>query len=300
MKKSLTAVFISILFSQIYFAQIEDRFAVLGEDNVKEYVKPFVTTLGSAMNSGGFYTAGVPELFGFSVSFKGMMVLIPDDQTKFTPVLPDRLSEPTATIYGDKGNAYGGPGGFIITPPGINKTSIPAGYPQVGLSLLGTEVILRYLPKISIVEGNDIDMFGIGVKHNVSQYIPLFPIDISAQVLYSTITITSTIPNTITNLINVTNLAFNVHASKTLGIITPYLGLQYESSSMDLQYTINGDPSSGDPSLQTDRDVKVSVDGDNSFRAVLGASLKLAVIVLNADVSFSSQTIISSGLTFEF
>ncbi|MGE5811794.1 MAG: DUF6588 family protein [Ignavibacteria bacterium] len=292
MKKILTGVFISLLFSQIHFAQIEDRFAVLGEDNVKKYVKPFVTTLGSAMNSGGFYTASVSKLFGFSISFKGMMILIPDDQTKFTPVLPDRPAEPTATIYGDKGNAYGGPGGFIITPPGINKTSIPAGYPQIGLSLLGTEVILRYLPKINIAEGNDIDMFGIGVKHNVSQYIPLFPIDLSAQILYSTLTVT--------NLIDVSNLAFNAHASKTFGVFTPYFGLQYESSSMDLEYTIDGDPSSGDPSLQTDRDVKVSVDGDNSFRAVLGASLKLAVIVLNADVSLSSQTVISSGLTFEF
>ncbi len=295
MKKILTVIFILLLFSQTYFAQIEDRFAALAEDNVKEYVKPFVTSLGVAMNSGAFYTASVPKFFGFSFSIRAMLILVPDDQTTFTPTfsVPGySTNKPTATIYGDKGSAYAGPNGYITTPPGINTTSLPMGYPQISASLLGTEVMLRYLPKISIAEDSELDMFGIGVKHNISQYIPLFPIDLAVQFLYNRVTVT--------NLIELKNTAFNAHVSKTFGIITPYFGLQYESTSMDLDYTINGDATSGDPELQADREVKASVDGDNAFRAVIGASLKLAVIVLNADVNLSSQTVISGGLTFEF
>ncbi len=63
---------------------------------------------------------------------------------------------------------------------------------------------------------------------------------------------------------------------------------------------LQGDPLSGDPGLRTDKKVSLSLDGDNSFRATLGASLKLAVIVLNADVNLGSQTVFGGGLSFEF
>jgi hypothetical protein len=294
MKKILTVIFISLFFSQS-FAQLEDRLAALAEDNVNGYFKPFVTSLGVAMNSGAFYTADVPKTFGFSFSIRAMLIVIPEDQKEFTPDFSAAgytANKPTATIYGDKGSAYAGPAGYITTPPGINVTSLPMGYPQISVSLLGTEVMLRYLPKISIAEDSELDMLGLGVKHNVSQYIPLFPIDLAVQFLYNRITIT--------NLIELKNTAFNAHASKTFGVITPYFGLQFESTSMDLEYTINGDPTSGDPQLRADSEVKTSIDGDNSFRAVIGASLKLAVLVLNADVNLTSQTVFSGGLTFAF
>jgi hypothetical protein len=69
---------------------------------------------------------------------------------------------------------------------------------------------------------------------------------------------------------------------------------------MDLTYEIKGEPTSGDPTLRQDRKATLSLDGDNGFRATLGASLQLAVIVLNADVSLGSQTVFGGGLSFEF
>jgi hypothetical protein len=221
--------------------------------------------------------------------------MVPDDQLTFTPQLPDGYvsNKTTPTIYGKKAGAYyAGPNGYITLPPGIDVTSVPVAFPQIGASLLGTEVILRYLPEVDITDENKVSLFGIGVKHNVTRYIPLVPVDVSVQLLYNTFTVS--------NLIDVNNIAFNAHASKTFGVITPYFGLQYESTTVDLDYTISGDPNSGDPSLRQDKDVKVSIDGDNSFRATLGASLKLAIIVLNIDYSISSQSILSGGLTFEF
>ena len=43
----------------------------------------------------------------------------------------------------------------------------------------------------------------------------------------------------------------------------------------------------------------MTIDGSNDFRATVGAALKLAVLVFNADFSFSSQPVASGGLTFE-
>lgn len=293
MKKTFTFIVLFVLVSNLSFAQWEDRFDKLAESNVNAYAQPFATAFGTAMNSAGYHSADVSDLFGFSISFQGMYIMIPDDQLTFTPSLPTGYasSKPTATIFGNKGAAYAGPQGYITMPPGLDVSSVPMVMPQVGISFMGTEALFRFVPSID-VGGKDLSLFGIGVKHSVSRYIPLVPLDFAVQILYSSFTVT--------DLIDVKNLAFNAHASKTFGILTPYFGLQYESTSLDLTYQIAGDPLSGDPNLRTDRNVNLSLDGDNGFRATLGASLKLAVIVLNADVNFGSQTVLGGGLSFEF
>ena len=294
MKKLLTFLVLFILCSSGAFSQVEDRFAALTQKNVELYALPFATAFRTAMNSGGYHSASVADWFGFSISFQGMYMLIPDDDLTFTPSLPDGYTAgPTATIFGDKGSAYAGPAGYITTPPGVNVSAMPMALPQISLSFMGTEVMFRYLPEIELGnKGEKLSLFGIGAKHSISRYIPLIPIDVAVQVLYSKLEIT--------NLVESKNLAFNAHASKTFGILTPYFGLQFESSSLDLTYEINGDPLSGDPALQVDKKVSVSLDGDNSFRATLGAALKLAIFVLNADVNLGSLTTFTGGLSFEF
>lgn len=294
MKKLITFLILFILCSSGTFSQVEDRFAALSETNVKLYAQPFATAFGTAMNSAGYHSASIADLFGFSISFQGMYILIPDDQLTYSPSLPAGYTTgPTATIFGNKGSAYAGPAGYITTPPGVDVSAMPMAIPQVSLSLMGTEVLLRYLPEIKLGNKNEkLSLLGLGAKHNISRYIPLIPIDVAVQILYNKLEIT--------DLLKSKNLAFNAHASKTFGILTPYFGLQYESSSLDITYKINGDPASGDPALQSDRNVSVSLDGDNNFRATLGASLKLAIIVLNADVNLGSLTTFTGGLSFEF
>ncbi len=292
MKKAWLFILV-ILFGIQGYAQVGDRFNFLKESEAENYAKPLATTLGTALHSGTYHSADIPDLFGFSISFKGMFIFVPDDQTSFTPNLPQGYTakEKTATIYGDRGGAYAGPNGYITYPPGINETSIPFVMPQITASLLGTEVLLRFVPKISVGE-RDIDFLGIGVRHKISRYIPLVPLDFAAQILYHRFTIT--------DLVESKNLAFNVHASKTFGIVTAYGGLQLESSSIDLEYSIKGDPDSGDPELQKDKDVKLSLDGKNKFRFTLGAAAKLGFFVLNADLNLGSQTVAGFGLSFEF
>ncbi len=292
MKKVLTFIVISFFLSTPLVSQVEDRFSFLTEQNVVDFAQPFATTLGTAFNSASYHSASVSKFFGFSLSFKGMYIMVPDDQLTFTPTLPNgySASTPTATIYGNKGGAYAGPDGYIVYPPGINESSVPVAYPQVAASFMGTELMIRYLPSIDLGE-TSIGFFGAGLKHSISQYIPLFPLDLAVQVMYSNFSLK--------DIIDANNFAFNAHASKTFGVFTPYVGLQYESTAFELKYTIKGDPNSGDPNLRVDKPVTVDIDGDNNFRATVGGSLKLAIIVLNADVSLSSQTVFSGGLTFE-
>jgi hypothetical protein len=120
-------------------------------------------------------------------------------------------------------------------PPGLDFTTIPLVMPQVGLGLpFSSEVTLRFMPTYNIPDVGDINFLGVGLKHQVSKYIPLCPVDISAQVMWQKLTLGDIITNT--------NTAFNVHASRKLSLlllsITPYVGVGFESSNIDVTYDI--------------------------------------------------------------
>ncbi len=292
MKKGLSLLVIFLFLASSGFAQVEDRFGFFTEAEITEYARPFGTSLGMAFNSASYHTAKVADFFGFAISFRGMYIFIPDDDLAFTPSLPSgyNADEPTATVYGNEGASYYGPNGYIVYPPGIDRSSLPVVLPQISGSFMGTELMLRYLPSISLSDEEELSMFGIGLKHNISRYIPLSPVDISVQFLYNNLEITG--------VMDISAIAFNAHASRSLGLFTLYGGLQYESSTFDLQYIFT-DPSNLDP-LKKGQEIKVSIDGDNNFRGTLGGALKLAVIVLNIDYSLGAQSVLSGGLTFEF
>ncbi len=292
MRKFTIALLFGLFLTSAAYAQVGDRFEKLSENNLKSYAQPFATALGTALNSGAYHSASIPDLFGFSISFRAMYILVPDDQTTFTPTVPPGYtSSSTATIFGKDGKAFAGPGGYIVYPSGIDVTSVPFAIPQVAGSFMGSELMLRYFPKISLGE-TDLNFFGFGLRHSVSRYIPLVPVDIAVQFLYNSLTVT--------DLVDLKNIGFNAHASKSFGIFTLYGGLQYESTTFEVTYEIKGDPNSGDPGLQQDKKTTVSIDGDNNFRFTLGGALTLAVVVLNLDFSLGSQSVISSGLSFEF
>lgn len=286
MKKLLLPVLFLLLTIQLK-AQFADRITDLIGDDLKQYATPLATFTGSYLNSAGYYSADVPSFFGVKIGLVGMMVLVPDDQTNFTL----KSGEKTATFFGEKGAAVPGSEGYLVYPPGINITSIPSGIPQVAVSTLGTEVMLRFIPTLKL---NDVEagLFGFGLKHSISQYIPLLPVDIAVQFLYTSVSIEKKADNF--DLSN-TNTAFNVHASKGFGLLTLYSGLQYESTSMDINYIFTGSSLEGTPNEK----VKLSLDGDNNFRFTLGAALKLAFLVVNADVNLGSQTVLVAGLNFE-
>ncbi len=293
MRKSFCVLFFLLLAVKPSFSQ-QDQFASFAENNINGYAQPFVTSLGVGLNSGGFYTAYVPRLFGFSISFRAMYIFIPNDQKTFTPTLPAgyTANEPTATFWGSKtGTSYTGPNGYLPSTGGINKSGVPFYMPQITGSLLGTEILIRYLPQLKVGDKN-LNYFGIGIRHSISQYIPLIPLDLAVQILYNKLSVT--------DLIDANSFAVNGEVSKTLGMFTAYGGIQYESSKFDLTYTLNGDPSSPDPSLRQTRVINASIKGKDNFRVILGASVKLVVVVFNVDYNICSQSVLTGGLSLDF
>ncbi|MBK7980248.1 MAG: hypothetical protein IPK06_09690 [Ignavibacteriae bacterium] len=216
MKKIFLLLF--IIFTIQLNAQFEDRINELSEDLQKGYTTPLATWTGTYLNSGGYFTAGVSKTFGFKLSLVGMMIMIPEDQRTF------KLSDgtETATFFGEKGAAVPETEGYLVYPPGVNQTSVPAAIPQVAFSALGTELMARFVPE-TVIEDVSIDLLGGAVKHSISQYIPLCPVDIAVQAMYNKLSIGSPDLD-----ISTTNFAINAHVSKSFGLAILYGGLQYE------------------------------------------------------------------------
>lgn len=291
MKKLYTVFFSVLLFSASTFGQIEDRLSYLLDSDVKQYVQPFVNSVSTALNSSMYHSASVSDLVGFSIGFQGMFVFVPDDQLRFTPTgLPAGYSADhnTATIFGGDGAYYNGPYGYITYPSGLEDVkNIPMIIPQIGISVLGTEALFRYFPKIDVGETN-LGYFGIGIKHEISRYFPMLPLDIAAQVFYSKLEVEKYMTSK--------NLSINLIASKTFAILCVYGGLQIESSTMDLTYTFTDPNNIG----IGERDINLSIDGDNSFRFTAGFALELGFFVLNADYGLGNQSVVNGGFSFEF
>ena len=89
--------------------------------------------------------------------------------------------------------------------------------------------------------------------------------------------------------------AFNVHVSKKIPLlitsITPYIGVGFESSSLDVDYTIEGTGNS----LIDGTPVKFSLDGDNGFRARAGLSIRLLIFKIYADYALGDYKAYSAG-----
>ncbi len=293
MRKTAFITLFILLFTLRVSAQLEDRFSYLLETDLAEYAKPAVTSLGVGLNSAGYHDAYVSKLFGFSIGVRAMFIFIPDDQLTFKPVgLPDGYSadKETATIWGEKGAVYPGPLGYVTYPGGLNVTTVPLAYPQASVSLLGTEIMIRYLPEIDLGDsGESLSLFGFGIKHSISQYIPLLPVNIAVQFLYNKLSVT--------NVMESKNIAFNVHASKSFGLFSLYGGLQYETSTTEFTYVFE-DPNN--VSTLDGTEISSTIDGDNNIRLTVGAAFTAAFFVINADYSIGSQSVVTTGISFEF
>lgn len=302
MKIFLLAVFFSVLmFSSTSFSQIGINVNSLPPSDAKGYVQPLSTWFGTYFNSGAYYNADVPEVFGFKFSLIGMWSVVPEDQKTFkpNPGLPDVGDvDPTATVFGNKGSYYLSSNGFYTYPTGLALSAVPSGIYQFSGSMFNTELLLRFFPKVKFGD-TQVGILGFGLKHEISSYIPGIPLDIAVQILYNTFDFEFNDGDPFNYAkVKSNNFAFNVHASKTFsGMFIAYSGLQYESSNMDFSYYFE-DPN--DLYTEGNKIQNLNVDGDNNFRFTLGGAVKLGVFVINADVNITTFTTYTTGLSLDF
>jgi len=300
--KFFPILFLFIFFINGFSANLIDMITQMTEDNLKGYTQPLITSFGEATGSGLYHSAATHGLLGFDIGLKAMWVPIPESAKTFVAkvmVLHDtsflyETTATTATVFGKTGQdpVTVPPGSNATIPPafpgGLNVPGFPFLMPQLSVGLIkGTEVMVRYF-QISYKEA-DIQIFGAGLKIGLNKLLnlKLLPVDVAVQGAYQVFNIDT--------IIKSSTFSANVHASKTFLILTPYIGLGYENTKMNFKYTFSYQLPGQQP---TPVPVKVSLTGENHFRAVVGMSLKLAILLIHADYNLSRYPSFSGGLGF--
>jgi len=273
-------------------SSIEDALKQLTGDNGKGYMQPFADDFGANMNAGFYHSAAIPVL-GFNIEFDiiAMGAMVTDDQKTFDAKTPDGFTPATfktATLFGGQGTevfdqndpsfSYRGPDGVIST------TFVPLAVPQLTIgSVFGTQALIRYVPLPNFQDAfPKSTLFTFGVRHSVSQWFPVIPLDVSASIFFSSYKAG--------DLIDFKGTSFGAQASKAFSVVTVYGGLAYESTTLKLNYTYTGST--------TPENVSIELNGANTFRVTAGVGLNLGIFKVFADANFGKVTHFSGGIGF--
>ena len=321
MKKILLSLLL-IIFVTSLFAGIQEKLEQFGIDNGKGYIKPFVNAYGTNFNSGLYNTAKVLKPFRFGLNINMMLAFVPTEDKMFMPTRPDLSMEynsetyflyenptdETATVFGKDGvtilpnlDLETIPGLDtsnleIDLPNGANLPAVPLMVPQFNVGLpAGNELMIRGFPKYEISKDiGDVGFWGVGLKHSVSQYIPLVPIDIAVQGVYQTLYVG--------DIIKLNNLAFNAEISKRLLMWTLYGGLGFEQTKLKADYEteimVYNEVSNAFAAEPLDIDFEI--DGDNNFRTTIGIRYSLLLLKLYADYTMSKYSVFNAGIGISF
>lgn len=268
---------------------LENQLGAYTGPNAEGYMAPLVTAFGQTLNSGLYQSAYIPST-GFRLTFElpVMAVKFGDDDRSFNATTEDDFS-PTTTV---KAPTVVG-SGAAVTVPGASNTQFvfPGGFelssfailvPQFRVgSIMGTEGVLRiFALDTGDADLGKINLWGIGVRHSISQYFSALPLDLAASFYYQSFDLGD-------DLISSNAYSFGVQASKRFAILEPYGGLSFDSFAMDLSY----DLSDGSP-------INLNFDTETTFHFTGGLSANFVIGRAFGEFSIADQNGFAFGLAF--
>jgi len=312
MKKTILSV-ITILLTGSCFSMLDAqndisnlfKAGVVDLNKVAEgYLKPAGNSFSAGLGTNWYNTAAVHKAWGFDVTFGVGAVQSPTSDQTFSlsgltnlkPTVAGTTSAPTFTGKGNgvelnlyqpqtlsNGQANPLAGQKIVsftTPSGVSQY-VPTASIQVTVGIpYINDVSIRLVPKVS-VSGFEASMWGVGIKHNFKQWIPVvkdLPFDAAVVLAYSKFDmnygfstnyqvtpdklvsggvttqqdqpVSSTYYSTQGMKVSATATTANLVFSKKIAFITPYVGFGITSTNFDLSMTGNY-PTLGDPVTTT-------------------------------------------------
>ncbi len=354
MKRSGLLMILLFFISLVSYSQFKDvnflRSAPAdGAKYIQAYLSPWASAFGSGLNGGWYNTAKPHKFGGFDITTNISVGMVPTSAETFDVTKLGLSSALTVTGTGIASTAAGpktstttmsfnDPSGVSLasfsTPKGSALKYIPVPMAQVGLGLpLGTELKFRFIPKISIGDGN-ISLWGIGLVHSLVQYLPgnkLLPFDVSLFGGYTNLK--SNIPLSLqpdaavaqnytspySNVFAKQNLSFNesalnisLIASLNLPVVTLYGGLGYCKTQTEIKVQGNFPTpvlvATPTPHVEYNNSgVKkgsdfpdIDIKNFSGLRANIGLRIKLAVITIHADYTKAQYNVYSAGLGVSF
>ena len=313
MKKILFTLLTGILGFSSYSQSVE---SIIGEDVgqgeklIEAYFTPMAESFGAGLNNGWYNTAKPHSLGGFDLTFTLNTVIIPSSaetfkiENKFGEVFTS-TKDKASTIFGSSDETdmmYNFSKNGIDTslafkmPGGFKTPAMPLPMIQAGIGLIkNTAVDIRYMPFLNIGDAGKVNLFGIGLKHDLLQWIPgigdAIPMSLSLQGGYTSLNTELKISGQEVSL-NTKATTINLVASKRLLMFTGYAGIGYNSSTTsftaETEFELSG--------IQFDERIEMGFESKNNFRSNVGLRLNIALVTIQADYTFSEYPTSTLGL----
>ena len=302
MKKNILTV-LAVLTGLISFSQnpTED-----GKKLIEAYISPLGNSLGAALNNGWYNTAKPHKLGGFDITLTANIVMIPNDAKIFN------ITESNENTFsgGETPTILGSGDGVQVTyagessdmPKGLNIPIIPLPMLQGGIGLIkGTELDFRYMPELKIGSAGKVGLFGVGLKHDILQWLPIvdkIPIDLSIQAGYTKLSSEIKLIDPTATIspqanLDVSATTVNLILSKKLLMFTPYLGLGYNST--QTTFNVKGNYNVAGLAIDVSDLTEIDFGSNNNFRANIGFRFNITVLALQANYTFSEYPTATIG-----
>jgi hypothetical protein len=311
LKKGFVSLVLLLCLAPPISAQIEDQLSAYTGANATGYLQPFSSAFGADLNTGIFRAASIPKMHPkIRLEFQVMSVIFGDDDKTFRAVTERGFSPKTYAnaptvvgsgkaliVEGDGGTAFAFPGGFDLHSFALAAPQLRAG------GVFGTEVIFRYFAldvggskdsEDSEDSGNSslgkISLFGIGLKHNMSQYLPPgIPVDLSAGFFWQSFSMGENKQGD--KLISSHAFSIGVQASKKVAMfLEPYTGVSYDTNSMNVSYESEATGST--------TSIDIDFEKESSLHLTLGLALELPVVKGFAEYNIAGMNSFAFGLGF--
>ena len=311
-------------FGEIMSAGTEDANTYL-----ENYAAPVINSFGVGLAGGWYNTAKAHKTLGFDLTVSFNMAAVPNEDMMFdfaeagfrnlqlrgdsdgmVPTLAGGDAENGSELYIEAGQTINGvtiedevtfdvPSGFNLSEVPV-VTGVPTPTFNLGVGIYkNTDLKLRFIPQQNI-DGYKFGMFGIGLMHDVKQWIPgikNLPFDLSG--FFGTTTMTAEKDIEVNNQDGSTSFegsgvaTFKTNSttvqaiiSKKLAVLTPYaaLGFNAVKTTFDVSgdYTVETEDPLGQTQSETVSDpIDLTFKGAGGARLTLGARLKLAVFTFH-------------------
>ena len=309
--KKLLFILLAGLIGLSSFGQTQNILAndiAQGEKLIEAYFTPMAGSFGAGLNSGWYNTAKPHSLGGFDLTLTLNTVIIPSSAKTFNikaaggDLFTSNDTE-ASTIFGSadattmtyNNNSTGLDVDFEM-PGGFKTPAIPLPMIQAGIGLIkNTAIDVRYMPMLNVGDNINVNLFGIGIKHDLLQWIPgignAIPMSLSLQGGYTSLNTELEILGQEVSL-KTKATTINLVASKKLLMVTGYAGLGYNSATTTFTTDANFDLGG----IQFDEKVEVAFESNNNLRTNIGLRLNMTVVTIQADYTFAEYPTATLGL----
>lgn len=346
--KKIIVIFVLIITVQSIKSQELESILLAADDAAlltENYLNPAMIGLMHSMNGGWYTTGKVHQKFGFDITISANASLVPSNAEFFNFIpsdynflslpngettIPTVMSESTFETEVDvripNGDGTFKVGSFTM-PGGIGAdlplNAVPSPMVQVGLGLpTKTDLKIRYVPNMSFGDDFDSGLIGIGLQHDITQYLGTMeklPLSISVLAAFTTLNASYAINNEdFTDNVSVNNgeaeFRLNTYTIQAIGsldfkIITFYGSLGYNggktTAKMKGDYTLTYDVEDSNGNVVGTVNESISDPLNlgfdiNGMRATLGTRLNLGFFKIFADYSFQEFNTLSAGIALSF